>query len=147
MTVFENVALPFLAHGLDLDGALEKQVRLRLALVGCAHLADQDVNRLSEGDKRCVALARALSGSTRWLVADEPTAALSPAKKNWVEDLLTALVQAGALAGLILATQDWEFARRVATQFLVLRANGAELVDREKLVQYQLGQDRTGGIA
>jgi ABC-type methionine transport system ATPase subunit len=124
MTVFENVALPFLAHGLDLDGGLQEQVELRLNLVGCGHLAHEAVHHLSEGDKRCVALARALSGRTRLLVADEPVAALAPAKKALIRELLVTLVQTGVLCSIVLATQDIDFARRIATHILLLRAGG-----------------------
>jgi ABC-type sulfate/molybdate transport systems ATPase subunit len=131
MTVFENVALPFLVHGLDLDGELEEQVRLRLRLVGCEHLAQESVHRLSEGDKRCVALARALSGRTRLLIADEPVAALAPARKTLVQELLASLVQTGVLSSIVLATQDIDFARRIATHFLLLRAGGHSLIRRE----------------
>lgn len=132
MTVFENVALPFLVHGLDLDGALEEQVRLRLRLVGCGHLAQEEVHRLSEGDKRCVALARALSGHTRLLVADEPVAALSPGKKAMVEELLLSLRQNEVLSGIVMATQDLEFALGVATRFLLLHRTGHRFLTREE---------------
>ncbi len=135
MSVFENVALPFLVHGLDLDGGLVEQVRLRLRLVGCGHLESEAVHRLSEGDKRCVALARALSGRTRLLIADEPAAALAPGKKALVEELLASLVQTGVLAGIVLATQDLDFARRIATHFLLLHAGGHTLVRREDAAQ------------
>jgi len=131
MTVFENVALPFLAHGLDLDGGLQEQVELRLNLVGCGHLAHEAVHHLSEGDKRCVALARALSGRTRLLVADEPVAALAPAKKALVRELLVSLVQTGVLCGIVIATQDIDFARRIATHVLLLRAGGHRFLRRE----------------
>jgi len=130
MTVFENIALPFLVHGLDLDGVVEEKVRLRMRLVGCAHLENEEVHRLSEGDKRCVALARALSGPTRLLIADEPVAALAPAKKALVEELLASLVRTGVLTGIVLATQDLDFARRIATHFLILHPGGHTLISR-----------------
>jgi ABC-type multidrug transport system ATPase subunit len=132
MTVFENVALPFLVHGLEVDGGLEERVRLRLRLVGCGHLAHEPIHRLSEGDKRCVALARALSGRTRLLIADEPAAALSPAKKALVQELLAMLVRTGALTNIVFATQDMDFAQRIATHFLLLRSGGHTLVRREE---------------
>ncbi|MFZ4681249.1 MAG: ATP-binding cassette domain-containing protein [Terrimicrobiaceae bacterium] len=135
MTVFENIALPFLVHGLDLDDVLQEKVRLRLRLLGCEHLADEDVNHLSEGDKRCVALARALAGPTRLLLADEPVGALAPAKKALVEELLTSLVRTGVLTGLVFATQDLDFARRVATHFLLLHGGGHTLLRREDAAQ------------
>jgi ABC-type sulfate/molybdate transport systems ATPase subunit len=131
MTVFENVALPFLVQALDLDGALAEKVRLRLRLVGCAHLENEDVHRLSEGDKRCVALARALAGTPQVLLADEPSAALAPAKKALVEELLATLSQTGVLAAVVLATQDLDFARRVATHFLLLHPDGPVHLRRE----------------
>ena len=131
MTVFENVALPFLVHGLDLDSVIEEKVRLRMRLVGCGHLESEEVHRLSEGDKRCVALARALSGPTRILIADEPVAALAPAKKALIEELLASLVRTRILAGIVLATQDLDFARRIATHFLILHPGGHTLMSRE----------------
>jgi ABC-type methionine transport system ATPase subunit len=147
MTVLENVALPFLVHGLDLDGGLEEQVRLRLRLVGCGHLAHDAVHQLSEGDKRCVALARALSGRTRLLIADEPVAALAPGRKALVGELLTCLVQTGALSGIVLATQDVDFARRVATHFLLLGAGGHTLLRREDFAHDEQWQSFTSQAA
>jgi len=135
MTVFENIALPFLVHGLELDGGLEEKVRLRMRLLGCEHLADEEVHQLSEGDKRCVSLARALSGHTRFLIADEPVGALSPAKKALVEELLASLVQTGILTGIVLATQDLDFARRIATHFLLLHGTGHTLLRRDDAEQ------------
>jgi ABC-type transporter Mla maintaining outer membrane lipid asymmetry ATPase subunit MlaF len=135
MTVFENVALPFLAHGLDLDGALEDRVMLRLRLVGCERLASEAVDRISEGDKRCVALARALAGQPRLLITDEPTAALAPARCIRVEELMRTLVQTGALGAIVLATQDLEFAWRMATYFLLLHDRGHTFMRREDAAQ------------
>jgi ABC-type sulfate/molybdate transport systems ATPase subunit len=121
LSVFDNVALPFLQNSLGLTGQLAGLVGLRLDLLGCTHLADADTGSLGEGDKRCVALARALSGTTRFLIADEPAAALSPETRARVEDLLTVLVGQGALDGALLCTQDLEFALRVGSRFLFLR--------------------------
>lgn len=124
MTVFENIALPFLVHGLDLAGEIQEKVRLRMRLLGCGHLENEGVHLLSEGDKRCVALARALAGPTRFLIADEPVASLAPAKKALVEELLVCLVRTQVLTGMIVATQDLDFARRIATHFLLLHGSG-----------------------
>jgi ABC-type multidrug transport system ATPase subunit len=135
MTVFENIALPFLVHGLDLDGELQEKVRLRMRLVGCGHLENEEVHGLSEGDKRCVSLARALSGRTRLLIADEPVAALAPAKKALVEELLVSLVRTGVLTGIVVATQDLDFARRIATHILLLHGAEHTLVRGEDAAQ------------
>lgn len=131
MTVFENIALPFLVHGLDLNGEIQEKVRLRMRLLGCGHLENEEVHLLSEGDKRCVSLARALSGPTRLLIADEPVASLAPGKKALVEELLACLVQTGVLSGIVFATQDLDFARRIATHILLLHGSGHSLFRSE----------------
>jgi ABC-type lipoprotein export system ATPase subunit len=129
MTAYENVALPFLVHGLDLDNTIEAQTELRMQLTGCGHLRNEEVHRLSEGDKQGVALARALSGSTRLLIADEPALALAPAKKALVAELLPCLVQTGVLSAIIVATQDLPFASAIATRFLLLDTHGPTMID------------------
>lgn len=118
LSVFENVALPFLARTLTLDSELREKVKLRLDLVGCGHLLEREVTELSEGDRKCIALARALAGEARVLIADEPFAALSPRRRAIVEELLVRLTEAGALSGVVLATQDLALATRLASRFL-----------------------------
>jgi ABC-type sulfate/molybdate transport systems ATPase subunit len=117
-TVFENVALPFLARSLTLDSELEDKVKLRLDLVGCGHLLERSVSELSEGDRKCIALARALAGEVRVLIADEPFAALSARRRALIEELLVSLIESGTLSAAVFATQDLPFANRVANHFL-----------------------------
>jgi ABC-type sulfate/molybdate transport systems ATPase subunit len=120
LTVFENVALPFLARSLALDSELEDKVKLRLDLVGCGHLLERSITQLSEGDRKCIALARALAGEVRILIADEPFAALSAKRRALVEELLVSLIESGTLSAVVFATQDLPFANRVATHFLTM---------------------------
>jgi ABC-type sulfate/molybdate transport systems ATPase subunit len=120
LTVFENVALPFLARSLALDSELEDKVKLRLDLVGCGHLLERTVTELSEGDRKCIALARALAGEVRVLIADEPFAALSARRRGLVEELLVSLIESASLSSVVFATQDLPFANRVASHFLTM---------------------------
>jgi ABC-type lipoprotein export system ATPase subunit len=124
LSVFDNVALPFLQDSLSLSGQLAGLVGLRLDLLGCGHLAGMRTEGLGEGEKRCVALARALSGGTRVLVADEPTASLSSEMQARVTELIATLVHNGALDAAILCTQDLDFALRIGTRFLFLKDPG-----------------------
>jgi len=144
-TVFENVALPFLARSLTLDSELEDKVKLRLDLVGCGHLLHRGLSELSEGDRKCVALARALAGEARVLLADEPLAALSPRRRSLVEELLVALVAVGALSGVIFATQDLAFARRIASHFVVMESSGGQPTGRVVMQSAGAGSDIDGG--
>jgi peptide/nickel transport system ATP-binding protein len=75
LTAFENVAL-----ALELRGFDETETRRRssrwLDFVGIGGLAGRRADRLSGGEQRRVALARAMAPSPRVLLADEPTAHL-----------------------------------------------------------------------
>jgi ABC-type sulfate/molybdate transport systems ATPase subunit len=130
LTVFENVALPFLARSLALDSELEDKVKLRLDLVGCGHLLEHSVTQLGEGDRKCIALARALAGEVRVLIADEPFAALSARRRDLVEELLVSLIESGNLSAVVFATQDLPFANRVATHFLTMDDPARSVIGR-----------------
>lgn len=87
LTAAENVMLP-----LELGGARPREARqaavAALDAVGLADLADQDAERLSGGEQQRVAVARALVGGRRVLLADEPTAALDSLTGEGVMKLL-----------------------------------------------------------
>ena len=122
LSVYDNVALPFLESSIAASDRLAELVGLRLRLLGCGHLLGDGTGSLGNGEKRCVALARALSGSTRVLLADDPTAGLSPSLQARVGELLTVLTGRGAIDAAVLCTQDIDFALRVGTRFLFLRS-------------------------
>jgi putative ABC transport system ATP-binding protein len=103
LTAAENVALPR-----ELDGVRVKAARAEalaaLAEVGLGDVADQFPDELSGGQRQRVAVARALIGPRRIVLADEPTGALDSAAGDAVLQLLRARCDAGA-AGL-LVTHD-----------------------------------------
>jgi peptide/nickel transport system ATP-binding protein len=90
-----------------------------LQLLAVAGLADPEAVRrayphqLSGGMAQRVAVALALATSPRWLVADEPTAALDPDRAANVLDLLAAQARTQGL-GILLITHDAAAAARVA---------------------------------
>ncbi len=99
LTAAENVALPQ-----ELAGRSARQARksacAALAEVGLAAQADRFPDQLSGGQQQRVAVARALLGQRRLLLADEPTGALDSATGQAILDLIRARVDAGA-AGLL----------------------------------------------
>ncbi|MBD9677701.1 ATP-binding cassette domain-containing protein [Pseudomonas sp. PDM18] len=106
------------AHFTDLDAArpLLPQVNLDPALLHA------QVLQLSTGERQRLALLRAVVQNPRFLLLDEPTAALDPASRDGVEQLLKRLQAQGT--GLLLVSHDPEQARRLADARLQLDSQG-----------------------
>ena len=75
MSASENVELGLRLRGFD-EAEARKRAARTLEWVGLEKLADRRADRLSGGEQRRVALARALAPTPRVLVTDEPTAHL-----------------------------------------------------------------------
>ncbi len=96
----------------------EGQVAGALAAVDLAHLADRPVSTLSGGERARALLARVLAGEPRWILADEPLAALDLAHQL---ALLARLREAaGQGAGVVLVLHDLALAMNHADRVLVL---------------------------
>jgi len=106
LTVGENVELPLRLAGGD-DQAMRRQ-RLEVALetFGIAHLAHRMPPEVSLGEQQRTALARALVGVPRLLLADEPTGHQDAAWASGVMDGLRKAAAAGS--AVLVATHDEE---------------------------------------
>ncbi|MDO5077685.1 ABC transporter ATP-binding protein [Corynebacterium sp.] len=107
LTVAENVALP-----LELGNMRRSQARTHaveaLQEIGLAEIADRYPSEVSGGQRQRAAIARALVGERRLILADEPTGALDTTTGESVLQLLRTRVDMGA-AGL-LVTHEPRFA-------------------------------------
>jgi putative ABC transport system ATP-binding protein len=99
LTAAENVALPR-----ELDGVRARRARSEalaaLAEVGIEELADRFPDEMSGGQQQRAAIARALVGPRRVVLADEPTGALDSHTGEEVLRVLRGRCDAGA-AGLL----------------------------------------------
>jgi putative ABC transport system ATP-binding protein len=94
LTVFANVELPLLYQKLGLQER-RKRVDAVLEKVGIAHRRDHFPRQLSGGQQQRVAVARALVGEPKLILADEPTGNLDSANGEAVMDLLVQLNSEG----------------------------------------------------
>jgi ABC-type lipoprotein export system ATPase subunit len=104
LTVLENVALPLIFGGTD-DGAARRLAGSALHELELLELAGKLPEEISGGQAQRVAVARALAGEPRLILADEPTGQLDRANGAAVVDVLLAAA-AHAGAALVIATHD-----------------------------------------
>jgi putative ABC transport system ATP-binding protein len=100
LTAAENVALPRELDG-DSARASRKLALLALEEVGIPELADRFPDDMSGGQQQRIAIARAIVGARRLVLADEPTGALDTETGEQVLRLLRARCDAGAAGVLV----------------------------------------------
>ena len=109
-TAAENVAMPLLARGTSPAEARTVAVRW-LREVGLEHRSEHRAGELSGGEQQRVSLARALVGSPRLLLADEPTGNLDSRSGEAIFALLQSLHSSFGVT-TVLVTHNHAFADR-----------------------------------
>lgn len=99
--------------------AAKVKAQLVLERVGLAHRADADVETLSGGEQRRVAVARAMVFEPQILICDEPTGNLDDETALTVVELIESLLPD---TGVVIATHDTSLAERADWRFRM--ANG-----------------------
>jgi putative ABC transport system ATP-binding protein len=94
LSVEENVALPLLYQGLS-KAMRRQRVREVLELVGLDHRARHRPSQLSGGQQQRVAVARAVVGDPKLILADEPTGNLDSQNGAEVMEMLQTLNEQG----------------------------------------------------
>lgn len=124
LRALENVSLP-----LELDGVARKEATreacIALEMLGLADLAQRFPDDLSGGEQQRIAIARAIVGPRKLLLADEPTGALDTVTGEAVLRLMRGHCEQGG-AG-VLVTHD---ARLAAWADQVIFLRDGRIVDR-----------------
>jgi len=114
-TALENVSLPMLISGLNMEEANEKSSRL-LKKVNLENRMDHKPSELSGGERQRVAVARSLSNSPSCLIMDEPTGDLDAYNALKVSNTILELSEEFNIS-LIIATHDVSLSSRTKKIF------------------------------
>ena len=100
-----------------------QQVHRALELVGAAQLAGRDFNRISDGQRQRILLARALCQQPEVILLDEPTSFLDIKGKIELLTILKELAHTGQLA-VILSLHELELAEKIADTVVCVSPGG-----------------------
>lgn len=118
LSVDQNVGLG-LRPDLRLDAGQRQQVNEALDRVGLVGLGERKPGQLSGGQQSRVALARLTVQKHPLILLDEPFAALGPALKNEMLDLVAQLADASG-ATVLMISHDPQDARRFAPEAILV---------------------------
>lgn len=99
-----------------------QQVHRALELVGAAQLADRDFNRISDGQRQRILLARALCQQPEVIVLDEPTSYLDIRHKIELLDILREMTASRGLS-VVLSLHEVDLATKLADVVVLVKDN------------------------
>ncbi|MBI3437382.1 MAG: ATP-binding cassette domain-containing protein [Proteobacteria bacterium] len=102
-SAYDNIAMPLKMTGMK-PAEYAHDVRELVDFVGLGGASDLAVEKLSGAERRRAALARALAGKPNLILADDPTAGMSPGDGRRIVRLLSEMRRVGA--AVVIATQD-----------------------------------------
>lgn len=143
MTVEENVAFPLEIRKMP-HKVIKEKVYFYLERVGLKDLAKRYPSQLSGGQRRRVALARALVTEPEVIILDEPTTGLDPITTENIEALIMELKKQNEETTFIIITHDPFSAFKMADNISVLffgklllfgpKTQLKELMEKDKLI-------------
>lgn len=102
----------------DAQARCEARARELIEFVGLSEWQSADVSTLSFGQGRLLETARALAGSPRLILFDEPAAGLSPAELLRLGEIIRAIATQGI--AVVLIEHDMRFLMSLAERVIVL---------------------------
>ena len=119
MPVEENIQFPLIESGVRSSAELNRRTSEVLHVVGLDGTQRKYPEELSGGQKKRVALARAIALNPEVLLYDEPTTGLDPIRADLINELILKL-KAELKTTALAVTHDIDSARKVADRIVML---------------------------
>jgi len=120
LTVYENIIFPIQQHHVITDwDEIDKLVKHKLALVGLDGYQNYYPASLSGGQKKRVALARAIALNPEIVLYDEPTTGLDPIRSDVINELILKLARELGITSVVV-THDMNSAYKIADRIVML---------------------------
>ncbi len=127
LTVGENIAFPIQEHTKKPKEEIAQIVQQKLGMVGLSGIEKKMPGELSGGQKKRVALARAIALDPELILYDEPTTGLDPIRADVINELIIKL-QRELHTTSISVTHDMQSAFKIANRIVMLH-EGKIIVD------------------
>jgi phospholipid/cholesterol/gamma-HCH transport system ATP-binding protein len=128
MTVAENIAFPIRQHQDIKDKQkLDEIIKSKLMMVGLDGFQDYFPAKLSGGQKKRVALARAIALNPEVILYDEPTTGLDPIRADVINELILKLQKELGITSIVV-THDMNSAYKIGDRIIMLH-NGKVLIE------------------
>jgi phospholipid/cholesterol/gamma-HCH transport system ATP-binding protein len=128
LNVAENIKFPIRQHfKIKNWNRIDKLVKSRLAMVGLEGFQKFYPANLSGGQRKRVALARAIALNPEVILYDEPTTGLDPIRSDVINELILKLKRELKVTGVVV-THDMTSAYKIADRIIMLH-NGKIIAD------------------
>lgn len=128
LSVRENIIFPIRQHNEITDwDKIEELVKAKLAMVGLDGYQNYYPVNLSGGQRKRVALARAIALNPEVILYDEPTTGLDPIRSDIINELILKLQRELGVTSVVV-THDMTSAYKVADRIIMLH-NGKVIAD------------------
>ncbi len=120
LSVAENIIFPIAQHHTIRNWeAVENLVKAKLAMVGLDGYQNYYPSNLSGGQKKRVALARAIAMNPEVILYDEPTTGLDPIRADVINELILKLHKELTVTAIVV-THDMTSAYKIADRIIML---------------------------
>ncbi len=119
MTVADNVAFPLVEHSDMRADRVRAVAESKLAMVGLPGSGAKMPMEMSGGQRKRVALARAIALDPKVILYDEPTTGLDPIRSDVINELIIKLQRELNVTSIVV-THDMQSAMKVADRIVML---------------------------